>query len=257
MPSEDGNGDRFVLILPAIDLRGGRCVRLRQGDFEQETTFALDPVQTAADWVARGAPALHLVDLDGARDGRPTNEAAIRGIVGAVAVPCHLGGGLRTDADVEAAFSVGVARCILGTRAAQDFAWLTTICRRYPNQICLGLDARDGRVAVRGWTESTSVAAIDLAKRASHLPLAAIVYTDIARDGMMAGPNYPAYDELVRAVAVPIIASGGVAGVDDVRRLMAAGVAGCIVGRALYERKNLLQEMISVAARPSPCGELC
>jgi phosphoribosylformimino-5-aminoimidazole carboxamide ribotide isomerase len=238
-----------VLILPAIDLRGGRCVRLRQGDYGQETVFGDDPAALARRWVDRGATFLHLVDLDGAREGRPVNGASVRRIVEAAGVPCQLGGGLRSAADVEQALGWGVRRVVLGTRALQDPAWCAAVCRRFPGRVLLGIDARQGRVATEGWLHTSELSALDLARRCSGWPLAALVYTDISRDGMLAGPNVEATAELAAAVTVPVIASGGVTTLDDVARLARCGLAGCIIGRALYEGRIDLAEAITVAMR--------
>ena len=238
-----------MLILPAIDLRGGRCVRLRQGDYGQETVFGDDPAALARRWVDQGATFLHLVDLDGAREGRPVNGASVRRIVEAAGMPCQLGGGLRSEADIEQALGWGVRRVVLGTRALQDPAWCAAVCRRFPGRVLLGIDARQGRVATEGWLHTSELSALDLARRCSGWPLAALVYTDISRDGMLAGPNVEATAELAAAVPVPVIASGGVTTLDDVARLARCGLAGCIIGRALYEGRIDLAEAITVAMR--------
>jgi phosphoribosylformimino-5-aminoimidazole carboxamide ribotide isomerase len=224
-----------MLILPAIDLRGGRCVRLRQGDYAQETVFDDDPVNVARRWVGLGAQALHLVDLDGARLGRPINGELIRLIADAAGVPCQLGGGIRTQVDLDAAFAWGVKRVVLGTRALQDPAWFRKMVFAYPQRIVLGLDARDGKVATHGWINVSEASALDMAKQFTGWPVAAIVYTDISRDGMLSGPNVPALVELARAVPMPVIASGGVSTMEHVRELYENKLPGCIIGRALYE----------------------
>jgi phosphoribosylformimino-5-aminoimidazole carboxamide ribotide isomerase len=221
--------------MPAIDLRGGKCVRLRQGDYDQETVFGDDPVAMARRWVGSGARALHLVDLDGAKAGKPVNGNAIRHIVEAVDVPCQVGGGLRTEADIQAALETGVARVVLGTRALQDPAWVRQMAHEYPKQIVIGLDARDGKVATHGWLNTSNASVLDVAREFANWPLYAIVYTDIARDGMLEGPNVDGIAELAAAVPVPVIASGGVTTLENVRDLMAINVFGCIIGRALYE----------------------
>jgi phosphoribosylformimino-5-aminoimidazole carboxamide ribotide isomerase len=235
-------------IFPAIDLRGGQCVRLRQGDYAQETVFGADPAGMARRWVQEGATFLHLVDLDGAREGRPINGAGVRDIVQAAGVPCQLGGGLRTEADIREALSWGVARVVIGTRALQSPAWFESICRQFPNRIVLGIDAKGGRIATDGWLQVSDESALDLARQCAVWPLAAIVYTDISRDGMLQGPNVPAMAEMAAAVAVPVIASGGVTTNDDIRRLAEHGLNGCIVGRALYEGKLQLKEIITIAS---------
>jgi phosphoribosylformimino-5-aminoimidazole carboxamide ribotide isomerase len=238
-----------VQVYPAIDLRGGRCVRLRQGDFAQETDFGGDPAETALRWVRQGATYLHLVDLDGARQGRPVNGASVRQIIAAAGVPCQLGGGLREEAHLVEALSQGVTRVILGTKALQDPAWCEAMCRKFPGRVVLGLDARGGRVATEGWLHTSDQSALDLARRCAEWPLAALVYTDISKDGMLAGPAVEATAELAAAVAVPVIASGGVTTVDDVARLAGCGIAGCIIGRALYEGRIDLPAALEAARK--------
>lgn len=222
-------------ILPAIDLRGGQCVRLRQGDYNQETVFGDDPAAMARRWVSQGATELHLVDLDGAKLGHPVNGASVRRIVEAAGVPCQLGGGLRSEAHIAQALELGVDRVVLGTRALKDPGWLERVCRQFPSKIVLGIDARQGRVATDGWREVSTDSALDLARRCAAWPLAALVYTDISRDGMLEGPNLDALAEMAAAVPLPVIASGGVTTLDDVRGLARLNLAGCIIGRALYE----------------------
>jgi phosphoribosylformimino-5-aminoimidazole carboxamide ribotide isomerase len=222
-------------IYPAIDLLNGRCVRLRQGDYSRETVFSDDPAAVARRWVEMGADRLHVVDLDGAKAGKPVNGPVIRKIVEAAGVPVQLGGGLRNKEHLAAAFDVGIRWAVLGTRALQDPVGLRTLAGRYPNQIVLGLDAKDGMVATDGWLAVSKVKAEDLARQVADAPLAAVVYTDIATDGMMAGPNFAALAEMQAAVRLPIIASGGICTVQHVERLMEAGLPGCIIGRALYE----------------------
>ena len=248
--ASEGSGGRInghVQIFPAIDLRNGRCVRLRQGDYSQETIFGDDPAAIARKWVKDGATFLHLVDLDGAKLGSPVNVDGICQIVAAVDVPCQLGGGLRTEEHIAVALSWGVERVILGSRAVMDPSWLDAVTRRFPARIVLGIDARDGRAAAQGWTEVSSIPALDLARQCASLPLAAIVYTDISRDGMLAGPNVDALAEMANAVSFPVIASGGITTLDDIRRLKKIRVAGCIIGRALYEERLQLSEAIAAA----------
>jgi phosphoribosylformimino-5-aminoimidazole carboxamide ribotide isomerase len=235
-----------VLILPAIDLRGGQCVRLRQGDYAQETVFDADPAAVARRWVEQGATWLHIVDLDGARAGQPINGASVRAIVQA-GVPCQLGGGIRTEADLNEVFGWGVQRVVLGTRALQDADWCATMCRQFPGRVALGIDARDGRVATEGWLHTSDISALALARRSASWPPAAIVYTDIHKDGMLSGPNLEATAALAATVAVPVIASGGVSSLTDIARLAGHGLAGCIVGRALYEGRLDLPTAIRVA----------
>jgi phosphoribosylformimino-5-aminoimidazole carboxamide ribotide isomerase len=239
-----------MLILPAIDLRGGQCVRLRQGDYAQETVFGSDPAAMAQRWVGQGATYLHLVDLDGAREGRPVNGDSVRRLVAAAGVPCQLGGGLRTEAHIAEALAWGVARVVLGTRALKDPAWLEDVCDRFPGRIVLGIDARNGQVATDGWLEVSTRPALDLARQCATWPLAALVYTDISRDGMLQGPNLEALAEMAAAVRLPVIASGGVSTREDVRQLAGLGLAGCIIGRALYDGELDLAEAIRIVLRP-------
>ena len=224
-----------MFIYPAIDLLGGKCVRLRQGDYSQETVFSDDPAAVAKQWVARGADRLHLVDLDGAKAGKPVNGDVIRRIVAAVDVPCQLGGGIRSEADLETVFGWGVRWAVLGTRALQEPGWVCRMADRYPARIVLGVDARNGFVATEGWLSTSATKATDLAKQVEQSPLAAVVYTDIAKDGMMSGPNFDALAEMQAAVALPVIASGGVSAHEHVATLSAMNLFGCIIGRALYE----------------------
>jgi phosphoribosylformimino-5-aminoimidazole carboxamide ribotide isomerase len=237
-----------VLILPAIDLRGGQCVRLRQGDYAQETVFSRNPATVARRWVSQGATYLHVVDLDGAKLGHPVNGESVRRIIEAAAVPCQLGGGFRTEEDLVAAFGWGVDRIVVGTRALKDPAWFEAVCGRFPGRIVLGIDARQGRVATDGWLEVSHRSAVDLARQYESWPLAALIYTDISRDGMLDGPNFDAIAELAAQVRLPIIASGGVSTLEDVRGLAGLPLAGCIVGRALYEGRLELAAAIAAAA---------
>jgi phosphoribosylformimino-5-aminoimidazole carboxamide ribotide isomerase len=245
-----------VQIYPAIDLRGGQCVRLRQGDYKQETVFGSDPAAMARHWVDQGATFLHIVDLDGARDGQPVNGDSIRAIIAATGVPCQLGGGLRSEAHIAEVLSWGVTRVILGTRALRDPAWFEGVCRTFPGKVVAGIDARNGRVATEGWLQVSDVSALDLARRLADWPVAAIVYTDISRDGMLAGPNCAALAEMAAAVPLPVIASGGVTTLDDVRQLARLKLAGCIIGRALYEGTLDLADAQRIASSASRTEEL-
>ncbi|MCE9567717.1 MAG: 1-(5-phosphoribosyl)-5-[(5-phosphoribosylamino)methylideneamino]imidazole-4-carboxamide isomerase [Planctomycetes bacterium] len=224
-----------MFIYPAIDLLNGRCVRLRQGDYSRETVFSDDPAAVAKRWVELGADRIHVVDLDGAKAGKPVNGPVIRKIVEAAGVPVQLGGGIRNDADLAAVFDWGVRWAVLGTRALQSPDWVRTTATKFPHRIVLGVDAKEGFVATEGWLEVSRVKAVDLAKQVSDAPLAAVVYTDIATDGMMQGPNFAALAEMQSAVSLPLIASGGVCSLEHVKRLVEAGTPGCIIGRALYE----------------------
>ena len=235
-------------IWPAIDLRGGKCVRLKQGDYAQETIFGEDPVAMARHWVDLGAECLHLVDLDGARHGIPWNLRSVEAIVKAVSVPCELGGGIRSAAIIRRVLALGVARLVIGTLALKEPEWFHRMCRRFPGQLVLGIDARDGYVATHGWLQTSQTAATELAKQFEEEPIAGIVYTDIATDGMLAGPNVAAMAQMQAAVRHPVIASGGVTTKDDVARLAAIPMAGCIIGRALYEGTLTLPEAMAVAS---------
>jgi phosphoribosylformimino-5-aminoimidazole carboxamide ribotide isomerase len=235
-------------IYPAIDLRDGKCVRLKQGDYAQETVFGIDPAAMAGRWVADGATYLHIVDLDGAKEGRSVNGRSVRAIVKAAGVPCQLGGGLRTEDDIKDALSWGLARVIVGTKALQSPKWLMQMAHRFPGRIVLGIDARDGKVATQGWLDVSEIAALDLARQCARPPLSAIIYTDISRDGMMQGANVAAMAEMAAAVPLPVIASGGVTTLDDVSRLQEAGLAGCIIGRALYEGQIKLREVVAMVS---------
>ncbi len=234
-------------IWPAIDLRGGKCVRLQQGDYNRETVFGDDPVAMARHWTAQGAECLHLVDLDGARDGRPANLPAIQAIVKDSRVPCELGGGVRDEETIDSLLEVGVARLVIGTKALVEPDWFRRMCRRFPGKLVLGIDARNGRVATEGWLETSEALATDLAASYQDEPIAALIYTDIATDGMLAGPNLAAMEEMRAAVRLPVIASGGVTRVADVTALARLRLAGCIIGRALYEGKLKLAEALTAA----------
>jgi phosphoribosylformimino-5-aminoimidazole carboxamide ribotide isomerase len=241
-----------MIVLPAIDLLGGKAVRLRQGRYDDVTVYNDDPVAQARLWADGGAEFIHVVDLDGARSGTPGNFDAIAAIVAEVDVPVELGGGLRTADDVARAFDVGVARVVLGTALVTDPAFAREVASAYPGLIVGGVDARDGHVAIAGWREGTAVDATELAGELTSMGIDRVVYTDIARDGVGAGVDADAYARLARAAGVTVIASGGVAGLEDLRALLAvadAGIEGVIIGRALYDGAFSLREAIE-AARP-------
>lgn len=233
-------------LWPAIDLLGGKCVRLQQGDYERETVFGEDPVAIAQQWRDQGAEYLHLVDLDGAKSGNLVNEAVIRRIAQAMDIPVQLGGGVRDESTIIRLLSLGLKRLVLGTAALKNQDWFVAMCDKYPRHLVLGIDARNGMVATEGWLSTSTTPAVELATdlelRTSNM--AAIVYTDIARDGMLTGPNYESIEQLLEAVKTPVIASGGVGVLADVVRLRDAGVAGCIIGRALYENRFRLDEAL-------------
>jgi phosphoribosylformimino-5-aminoimidazole carboxamide ribotide isomerase len=222
-------------IWPAIDLRGGKCVRLQQGDYGRETVFSDDPAAMARHWVDQGAECLHLVDLDGARAGSVANWTSIEAILRTVPVPCELGGGVRDEATIARLLDLGLARVVLGTSALKQPDWFRRMCAKFPSRLALGIDARDGLVASHGWLQTSHVQAVDLARDFAGEPLAAIIYTDIETDGMLEGPNVAAMAAMAAAVDVPVIASGGITTPDDVARLAELPLAGCIIGRALYE----------------------
>jgi phosphoribosylformimino-5-aminoimidazole carboxamide ribotide isomerase len=238
---------KIMQVIPAIDLRGGRCVRLRQGDFEQETVFGDDPTAMAQRWESEGAARIHLVDLDGAKTGEPMNVAAVRQIVRTVSVPCQLGGGVRDEATIAAWLEAGLDRVVIGTQALRDPDWFGRMTETYPGRLLLGLDARDGRVATQGWLVLSTIAALTLARQFDGLPMAGIIYTDIARDGMLEGPNLEAIAALAQAVRTPVIASGGVGDLNDLERLAELPIVGCIIGRALYEGRFSLGEALKRA----------
>ena len=225
-------------LIPAIDLLGGRCVRLERGDYAAATVYDDDPGGVAARFAGFGVPRIHVVDLDAARSGRRSHAWAIRAIAeGAGAVPVQLGGGIRDLPGVEEALALGVERVVIGTAALRDPDLVRQAAARFPGRVVVGIDARDGRVAVSGWLETSEARVVDVARRFEDAGVAALVHTDIARDGMLAGPNLEATAELAGAVSIPVIASGGVGSLDDLRRaarLAGRGVAGIIVGRALY-----------------------
>lgn len=235
----------MMQLWPAIDLRDGKCVRLRQGDYNQETVFGDDPAAMARHWVNLGAPALHLVDLDGAKSGMVDNLASVSAIVQAVPVPCELGGGIRSEDTIAQLLKLGLARVVIGTLAIKQPDWFREMCRKFPRKLVLGIDARNGYVATDGWLETSQMPATELAQSFASEPLAAIVYTDIATDGMLQGPNVAAMAEMQRAVDLPVVASGGVATAADIAALSQIPMAGCIVGRALYEGTVTMQDALA------------
>jgi phosphoribosylformimino-5-aminoimidazole carboxamide ribotide isomerase len=234
-------------IWPAIDLLGGKCVRLEQGDYRRETVYGDDPASVARDFQRQGAEHLHLVDLDGARAGRPMNLDAVRAIVAAVEMACELGGGIRDEATIESLLELGLSRLVLGTSALKRPDWFREMCRKFPRRLALGVDARNGLVATDGWLETSTVNAVELVEQFADDPLAAIIYTDIATDGMLQGPNVAAMRQMQQAMDLPVIASGGVTTADDVAELAAAGLAGAIVGKALYVGTLTLPDALAAA----------
>jgi phosphoribosylformimino-5-aminoimidazole carboxamide ribotide isomerase len=235
------------IVIPAVDIRGGRCVRLLQGRLDQETVYFDRPADAARVWAEQGAELLHVVDLDGAFQGRPVNFATVSAIAREVEVPIEVGGGIRTDETVERYLGLGVARVVIGSRAVRDPEWLRGLCERFPGRIAAGVDARDGRVAVEGWAETSDVDALEFARALDPSGLRAIIFTDVATDGAMTGPNLGALSLLVEAVRTPVIASGGIASLDDVRRVAALKVEGVIIGKALFAGAFSLPAAIEAA----------
>ncbi len=234
-------------IIPAIDIKEGRCVRLFQGDYDQITVFDHDPVAVARKWERLGAERLHIVDLDGAKAGRPVNAQVVFAIVRAVSIPVQLGGGLRDHSAVDAALNLGVERVILGTAAVRDPHLISRLVQQYGERIVVGVDARDGWVAAQGWTETSQIKADDLVRRMGILGVRSVIYTDIGRDGTLTGPDVQGVSELVHVNGPEIIASGGVANLDDLVALSKTGAAGVIVGKALYTDAFELPQAIDVA----------
>lgn len=227
-----------MILFPAIDLKDGKCVRLVRGLMEEATVFNDDPAAQARAFVAQGFEYLHLVDLNGAFEGRPVNAAAVEAILKAISVPAQLGGGIRDLATIETWLAKGVARVIIGTAAVKNPGLVIEACKRFPGRIAVGLDAKDGHVAVEGWAEVSDLTVLDMARRFEDAGVAAIIYTDIARDGVLEGLNIEATVALADAIRIPVIASGGLSSIEDVHRLIAArckGLQGAISGRALYD----------------------
>ena len=235
-------------IIPANDIRDGKCVRLLQGRYDEETIYGDDPVEMALRWEAEGGTRLHVVDLDGARAGRPANLEIIARIASALKIPVQMGGGLRERDDIERVLQAGVSRCIVGTKAAREPQWAQQIFAEFGDQIILGLDARDGFVSTSGWEESTQLPAVLFAQTMQSFGCARIIFTDIARDGTLAGPNAIALREIAEAVDIPVIASGGVHKSTDIRILKnIPNVVGAIVGKALYEGTATMAQLLAVA----------
>ncbi len=239
-----------MIILPAIDLKEGACVRLEQGLMEKDTVYNDDPGAQARIWQEQGGELLHIVDLDGAFAGIPKNKSAIKAIVDAIDIPCELGGGVRDLATIEAYLDLGVDRVILGTIAKENPQLVEEACRKFPGHIVVGIDAKGGLVAVRGWADVTEKKATELAKEMEGFGVEAIIYTDIARDGMMQGPNIEATQALAEAISIPVIASGGVSSLEDIRNLLAiesSGVSGVITGKAIYSGALDLRAAVALA----------
>jgi len=236
-----------MLIIPAIDLKEGKCVRLEQGLMDKATVYSNDPATTARHWEAQGAEVLHVVDLDGAFAGAPKNLDAIKSIRAAIKIPIEVGGGIRDIETINALISIGIDRIILGTAAIENPDFVQKACGKFPGRIIVGIDAKDGMVAIKGWAEVTKVKAVDLAKQMQDFGVTAIIYTDIKRDGMLTGPNIEATRALAESLRIPVIASGGVHTMKDIENLMAVrckGVTGVITGKAIYSGSLNLREAI-------------
>ncbi|MEK6777261.1 MAG: 1-(5-phosphoribosyl)-5-[(5-phosphoribosylamino)methylideneamino]imidazole-4-carboxamide isomerase [bacterium] len=238
-----------MIVIPAIDLKNGKCVRLVQGNMDQETVYSDNPLQMARHWQDLGAELLHLVDLDGAIEGMPRNLDLIREIVKGLSIPVEVGGGIRSLETIDAYIREGADRVVIGTRAVEDPDFLTQACRRFPGKIIAGIDARNGYVAVQGWTQVTGRLATDFALEIQGQGVSAIIFTDIHRDGMQTGPNIESTRALAESVTIPVIASGGISSLEDIRALMRiepSGVTGAITGRALYSGAMDLREAIAL-----------
>ena len=234
-----------MILLPAIDLMSGEVVRLRQGKADQKTVYSRDPAAFAQRWESEGGDFLHVVDLDAAFTGELRNLDSVRAITGAITIPCELGGGMRSEAAIQRAFEAGVARVVIGTRAAESLDFVRDMAREFGSaRIAVGIDAKNGLVSVKGWTEESALTALDLARRAEDAGAGTIIYTDIATDGMMAGPNFAETETMLDALQCQLIASGGVSSADDVQRLaQMSGLYGCIIGKALYDGAVHLREI--------------
>jgi len=245
-----------MIILPAIDLKEGRCVRLEQGLMDKDTVYNDDPTAQALLWQQQGGEYLHIVDLDGAFAGTPKNKVAIEAIVAAIEIPSELGGGIRDLQTIEAYLGLGINRVILGTIAKENPDLVKEACRLFPGQIVVGIDAKDGLVAVRGWADVTEKKATDMAKEMENFGVEAIIYTDISRDGMMQGPNIEATKELAESITIPVIASGGLSTLDDIRRLIEieeSGVTGVITGKAIYSGAIDLRAAVALTKGLNSC----
>ena len=239
-----------MIIIPAIDIKNGRCVRLIQGQMDQETVFSDDPAAMAKKWVAEGAKLIHVVDLDGAVKKQPQNITSIKRIIEGAKVDVQVGGGIRNEKTVKDLIDLGAKRVIIGTEAIKNPEFVKTLCNTFPDRIIVGIDARDGLVAIEGWTKTTQVKAVDLAKQFEDCGVSAINFTDIHRDGMQTGPNIEETRRLAQAISIPVVASGGVSSIDDIKKLIplkSVGVIGVITGKALYTGTLKLKEAIEIS----------
>ncbi|MCK4274127.1 MAG: 1-(5-phosphoribosyl)-5-[(5-phosphoribosylamino)methylideneamino]imidazole-4-carboxamide isomerase [Dehalococcoidales bacterium] len=232
-------------IIPAIDLRDGRCVRLYQGDYNQETVFSDDPLDVALKWQSMGAPRLHIIDLDGAASGEIRNLEIIRDIGRAMLIPVQLGGGIRDIETIEALLKAGIERVILGTAAVEDPGLVTDACRRFRDSVIVGIDAREGYVATRGWVNDTEQAAVELARSMAHIGVRRFIYTDISRDGTLTEPNFSAITEVIDVIGLPVIAAGGITSISHLKMLQKLGAEGAIVGKALYTGDIILKQALN------------
>ncbi|HUW55549.1 MAG TPA: 1-(5-phosphoribosyl)-5-[(5-phosphoribosylamino)methylideneamino]imidazole-4-carboxamide isomerase [Planctomycetota bacterium] len=236
-----------MLVIPAVDIKGGKCVRLRQGRAEEETVFGEDPVGMARHWEEEGAGYLHVVDLDGAFEGTPINLELVKSIVRGVGIPVEIGGGLRTERAVAELLELGADRVVLGTSAVESVEWVSDLARGYPGRVAVGIDTRRGMVATHGWVKTTEVTPIELVKLLGDAPVAAYIYTDVLRDGTKTGPNVRAIQRFAHATHVPVIGSGGVSSLEDLRALARIGLHAAIVGRALYDGLFTLADAVKAA----------
>lgn len=234
-------------ILPAIDLIDGKCVRLLQGQYDKQITYRDNPVDQAKDFINDKAQWIHVIDLDGAKAGEPVNVEAIKKIVALDKLKVEVGGGIREFESIKRLLDIGVERLIIGTRAIKEFDWFANMCEMFPGKLVLGLDAKDSKVATHGWLEESEETIIEFAQKCACLPIAAIIYTDISKDGMLKGPNIDRTASLVQSVDVPVVAAGGVTTVEDITRLGEVGVSGAVIGRALYEGTITVKDAIKAA----------
>lgn len=233
-----------MYIIPAIDLIEGHCVRLIQGQYEKKISYESDPVKQAREFIKDGAKWLHIVDLEGAKAGKPVNTKTIASIAALGGLKIEVGGGLRDEDSIRELLDTGVERVIIGTKAVSDFAWFEKMTEKFSGRIALGLDSRGSKIATEGWLEDSSQSLLKFAKKAEKLPLAAIIYTDITKDGMMSGPNIERTKALVEAIDIPIVASGGVTTIEDIKKIAEIGAAAAIIGRSLYEGTIILADAI-------------